>query len=93
MYGKHDYQSTELKGRTSVDLRDGSRQNVKEVRLPVANILRISECRGNYMLLDERGKLYSFGKTNSYGILGRGYEGSRYEGQLETVERVVGLEN
>lgn len=91
-YGKHEYQSTELKGK-AVDLRDDPRKEVKEVRLCVANILKVSECRGNYMLLDERGKLYSFGKTNSYGVLGRGYEGSRYEGQLETVEQVVGLDN
>ena len=37
-------------------------------------VVKICEIKGNYLILDEQGKLYSVGVSNKYGVLGRGFE-------------------
>ena len=44
------------------------------------------------MLLDNRGRVWSIGVSNSFGILGRGYEGQKYgETQIEHLEQLKEL--
>ena len=63
--------------------------------------MKICEFKGNYLLLDDQGKVYSIGVTNQYGVLGRGFEntesrkqrnlyqtekpGSRYTDQIDQI--------
>ena len=54
-----------------------------KAEVPNINIKQVSECSGNFLILDEEGKVYSLGETNQYGILGRGHEHKRDASDLK----------
>ena len=60
--------------------------------------MKISECLGNFLILDDQGKIYSLGVSNQYGILGRGFENSlknkkQASGHIDKLDQIYFLSN
>jgi alpha-tubulin suppressor-like RCC1 family protein len=71
-------------------IQHGGKGDFNQVDLPDVRITKIAECQGNFLLIDEDGKTYSVGRSNKYGILGRGHECDKDAGDILPVK---GLEN